>query len=773
MIDKGAVSKLSDKTQEYSNVYLPEIFRLSQQEDRKKFNELITNGSIFLHDEMYEHLKEMFKCRNPKRALTETEYKELIAAHLAGKDIIEYGAWVYYRWSKRLVHILDEGEFIEVRTSRNQYKITLQERDLLSEKRVGVVGLSVGQSVAVTMAMERSFKEIRLADFDVLELTNLNRIRTGVQNLGIKKVISVAREIAEIDPFLKVTIFDEGLNDDNMDAFFLNGGKLDAIIDECDSVDIKVSCRVKAKALGVPVLMEASDRCTIDVERFDLEPDRPILHGFIEHLDISKLKYLKTNEEKMPYLAPIVGLNTISTRLKASGVEIGQTITTWPQLASAVALGGGAVADIWRRIALGEYKGSGRFFVDMEQLVGDKEVKDDDGVALNPFEPLVLEDIKKISRQAIKDSYKGDAVPAQEQIWEIVDKASTAPSGGNAQPWKWVYHNGVLALFFDRYYGYSFMDYRDSASFIALGAAIENVILKAHELGFEIKVHYSPANDNDDIIAFFSFYKKDSSEKGLEPHVEDQLSKVIERRHTNRRIVPRVEIEQDAILQLKNSIADIKGAQLHFYSDLPTLEELGKIISETDRYRVLYPQSHHDFTYQEMRWTEAEAIERRTGMGVNTLELSGGDLLGLRLVRDPKVVAILRKMNGGDVLRTVSVKNTMSASVMGILTMPEFRKEDFIIGGRASQRLWLKATELNLAFHPMNVPFAYFSRVMLNPSDLPSELVPEIEKLYKRFTTVLGQNTDKAHIYMFRLFKAPEPSVLPYRKHIEDILVMD
>jgi hypothetical protein len=62
---------------------------------------------------------------------------------------------------------------------------------------------------------------------------------------------------------------------------------------------------------------------------------------------------------------------------------------------------------------------------------------------------------------------------------------------------------------------------------------------------------------------------------------------------------------------------------------------------------------------------------------------------------------------------------------------------------------------------------------MLNPADLPDEIVPEIESLYKRFTAVLRQNTDKAYIYMFRLFKAPEPSVLPYRKHIEDILVAD
>jgi tRNA A37 threonylcarbamoyladenosine dehydratase len=62
------------------------------------------------------------------------------------------------------------------------------------------MGLSVGQSVSLALAMERSFGELRIADFDELDLSNINRIRTGVYNLKIQKTVIVAREIAEIDP---------------------------------------------------------------------------------------------------------------------------------------------------------------------------------------------------------------------------------------------------------------------------------------------------------------------------------------------------------------------------------------------------------------------------------------------------------------------------------------------------------------------------------------------------------------------------------------------
>src|SRR5690606_5917140 len=109
------------------------------------------------------------------------------------------------------------------------YKITPEEQEELRKKKIGVIGLSVGQSVSLTLAMERICGEIRLTDFDILELTNLNRIRTGVHTIGLKKVYAVAREIAEIDPYIRVRCFPEGLHEENMDSFFLENGKLDLL----------------------------------------------------------------------------------------------------------------------------------------------------------------------------------------------------------------------------------------------------------------------------------------------------------------------------------------------------------------------------------------------------------------------------------------------------------------------------------------------------------------------------------------------------------------
>ena len=764
---------LINNTAKTKEQYKPEFFRLTSEADRIRFNSCLNSEAVFIHDEIYDQLKELVRSLHPKARLTPDDYSRLIEERRGGVSITDYGVWVYYPWSRRLVHMLDEQEFIEVRTSRNRYKITIGERERLAAKKVGVIGLSVGQSVALTMAMERSFGEIRLADFDVLELTNLNRIRTGLHHLGVGKVVIVAREIAEIDPFLKVVIFPAGLTEENMDAYFTGGGKLDVLIDECDGVDMKILCRHKAKSLQIPVLMEASDRTTIDVERFDLEPDRSILHGFIDHLDVTRLKDLKTNEERVPYLAPMVGIDTMSVRLKASAIEVGQSITTWPQLASAVALGGGAVADIWRRIALDQYHESGRYFVDMEEIAGDEKNEEkynvDDYIPVRPFtDAEAISKANKLTALPVN----GAVIPDAATIRTLVAAAITAPSGGNSQPWKWVYKDGTLTLLHDQYYSFSFMDFMDRSSYIALGGAIENVVLKAHSLDFEVVVHYFPQENDKKIIANFDFYRKGTNIPGIEPHIVDDLVADIELRHTNRKVAPKTEIAKGIIDELKAVGETEEGARVSFFDRQEDLADLGDIISITDRYRLLYPQSHNDFTYQEMRWTDEEARLRKTGMDINTLELLPSELVGLRLIKDPKVVAFLRHIDGGNIFRNVSQTAMGTSTAAGLLIMPSFSELDFIKGGRAAQRVWLKATQRHIGFHVMNVPFAFFARLQHDLSDLPAEIIPDLKAQYARFTAIAGHKENMGEIYLFRIFNAPQPEVLTLRRSVDDILII-
>ncbi len=76
---------------------------------------------------------------------------------------------------------------------------------------IGIVGVSAGHSIAHMLAMEGLAGELRLADFDTMELTNLNRIPGNVLDLGVNKAVAAARRIAEIDPYLRVIVAPNGI----------------------------------------------------------------------------------------------------------------------------------------------------------------------------------------------------------------------------------------------------------------------------------------------------------------------------------------------------------------------------------------------------------------------------------------------------------------------------------------------------------------------------------------------------------------------------------
>ncbi len=356
--------------------YRPYFYNMANAEDADTIIKIAKKPETVIHNTIEKQIAELIRIENPSSPpRTPDEVKQKITERLQGIDIDSYGIWVYYPWSKQLVHLLDKEAFIKVRTNRNLYKISPEEVALLQTKTIAIIGLSVGQSIAHTIATERVCGELRLADFDILELGNLNRLNAGVQDMGLPKVVIAARKIAELDPYIDIKCWPEGISDHNIDSFLTDGGKADILVEECDSFDIKIFSRVKAKELGIPVIMDTNDKGMIDVERFDLEKDRAIFHGRLAELEqlppkelIAQLKSL-TFEEKVGYLSKIIGFENISDEMKFSLAQMNKTITGWPQLASAVTLGAAAITDTCRRILLRKLTNSGRFFVHFDELI--------------------------------------------------------------------------------------------------------------------------------------------------------------------------------------------------------------------------------------------------------------------------------------------------------------------------------------------------------------------------------------------------------------------
>ncbi len=766
------LSEALKNTNKLKSSYQPSFYRFSNEEEREEVYGLLQLPGMKVSDELHGQLRELVKSQNPTYRFKSNELDDAAVKYLNNIPAEKYGVWVYYPWLNHIIHILDKEEYRDVRTNRNQYKITPEERDILSKMKIGVLGLSVGQAVAIALAMERSFGELRIADFDMLELSNLNRIRSGVQDLGLLKTVSTARQIAEIDPYLNVTCFHEGITEKNLDAFFLDGGKLNIVIDECDGLDIKILARHKAKELCVPVLMETSDRGMLDVERFDLEPNRSVMHGLIDHLDLNpqNLKGL-TNEEKIPYILPMVGLDTMSDRLKASMLEVEQSITTWPQLASDVILGGAVSANACRRIALNQFRASGRFFVDMNEIVSEK----------NAYQfKKSAEVVETISSEAVPEKITIHALSAEEnqlelekvQVNALVKAAICAPSGGNSQPWKWVYENKNLYLLLDKSRASSFLDFESAGGYLGLGAATENLVLKAHDMGLEVRVEQFPEIENQNLVALFRFYIHASSANGkVETHDFDNLSDAINIRLTNRLLRNRQKLPVERLKKLQETGNTISGAEIKLIDDETAMKSIGEMIAKIDRILITHKDGHRGFV-TEIRWNDAEAQAMKDGVDIATIDLSAGEAAGFRMAKNWSVVKMLNTWSGGSVFEKMSRKCVAGASAIGLITMPGPESHFYYDAGRSLERIWLAANKEGISLQPMTaLTFLLHRLIHGNGVGLTSANVEELMSIKTEFYSIFNLIGNNHPAFLFRVLIAGEPKVRSLRRPLEDVLI--
>jgi molybdopterin/thiamine biosynthesis adenylyltransferase/nitroreductase len=656
-------------------------------------------------------------------------------------DVIvnEGSRWVYYPWRRAVVRLLAPKSFSTLRLDRNRNKLTRAEQARQRTLRVGVVGLSAGHSIAHVIAMEGLAGEIRLADFDTLELSNLNRIPASVLDLGVNKAVVAARRIAEIDPYLRVVVEPTGVHAENL-GHFLDG--LDLVIEECDSLDMKFLVREAARDRQIPVIMETSDRGVLDVERFDLEPDRPIFHGLLGDMDSSKLANL-TTAQKGPYVIRLIGAREASARGAASLLEVGQTITGWPQLGSEITLGAATVAAAVRRIGLAGELPSGRVRFDVEEIL--------DG--LGPVE---------VNLEAEADLFtpppQDPPLVSDDPIEMIVDAARRAPSGGNVQPWRFEADDEEIRFFMvpERT---STMDVAHRATYVGIGAALFNARVQAAALKKLGPVKLFPEGRPSHHVA--SMRLGSSDDVAIMP-----LRDYLHSRSSNRRIGKPSEIEPETLATLTRGV-EREGAQLYFATDRDRLSAGAELLAASDRLRFLLPTVHREMA-SEIRWPGRDSLDE--GLDVRTLELDPGGYAALDILARPDVMAHLSDWRAGSALGMRMQASVMTSSALAVITVPRADPMWYLRGGAAMERFWLSAEMHGLAVQPASPVFLY----AVDESDMRlmagERYLDEMHNLSERFHEFWGLSDGETAVMVFRVFQAPPPTVHSVRLPLSHVL---
>lgn len=727
-----------------SPLWRPMIFDPADAEDRRQVDELVSSGRVFqASDTIQGQLQELAEARSPG-----VEADGLVDRILAGKPLSEYGRWVFYPWSGRLVRLLPPDQFRELRLDRNRPKSAPAETARLAEFTVGVAGLSVGNVIALTLAQEGAVGHIRLADFDTLELSNLNRIRAGVHDIGKAKTVIAAQQIAEFDPYLSISVLD-GIGPENVEQFMLGGPDLgpplDALIDQCDSMDVKYLMRRHARSLGLPVLMNTSDRGMLDVERFDLEPERPFFHGSTgDAPDVGEGGFREGGDAEIARKSSVVlrlfNEEGISVNLAAAFVELGSTISSWPQLASDVVLGGAAVTAAVRKLALGAPLPSGRRYLDLDTTVRD------------PSPPPKSVRPEQLPHVGLANA--GSTAPIPELVRYLVDHAVLAPSGGNRQPWHFYWDKEQIWVAYDRERGENLLDPHAHAVRLALGAAVENIAIAATAQGLATKVELFGG----DVVAAITTQPDTST--------PDSLNGALRRRRTHRAPGTRSTLTGEEIAELTTS-AQHHGARLDLCLSPEELDELGRIVGACDRIQFLNPHLHKKVV-GELRFDPDS--ESRDGITIESLALPTGLDEPIRVISRPDVAARLRYIGGGARLAEVAKVALAGASAMVLLSVGDDTPEGWLSGGRAMQRTWLRAEQLGLGLHPMTSSIYMFD-LLDGPSAeiFNADETAELRELRSRFHKVM-QKPEGPMALLFRLTRITGPATQSLRLPTDSVI---
>jgi hypothetical protein len=476
--------------------------------------------------------------------------------------------------------------------------------------------------------------------------------------------------------------------------------------------------------------MATSDRGLIDVERFDLEPQRPILHGLLGDVDPASLARM-TSGQKVPYLLRLLDAQQLSPRGAASLLEIDRTLSTWPQVSGDVAAGAPAIAEAVRRIGLGEHLPSGRARLDI-------------GGALD-----------RLAEPALPKDHAPPPAEYSDPVWPgvtgiVAAAAIRAPSGGNVQPWSIDAGSDAITIRLAPEHT-STMDVGYRGSAVAVGAALFNarVAAAAHRVLGPVSITEGASG----VPLQATLRLRDATDPQLAGLYDAMLA-----REANRRLGTAQPIPGDTV-QLLHATAEREGARLHLVTESDEIGRAATILAEADRARYLTPKLHAEMI-AELRWPGDS--HPATGIDIRSLELGPGEFAVVDILRRPDVMANLARWNAGSALGEATRRHMAASSALAVISVPGGSLADYVRGGSAVEAVWINAQQRGLAVQPMSPIFLY-ARGRDDLAGVSTTFADELHGLQEEFGQLVGLPTDAAIVLVLRIAVSETASVRSLR----------
>jgi nitroreductase len=312
-----------------------------------------------------------------------------------------------------------------------------------------------------------------------------------------------------------------------------------------------------------------------------------------------------------------------------------------------------------------------------------------------------------LARAAGAARVAGNGVPAL-QPWTLPDEAPShpvdlaralvgaavlAPSDWNTQPWRFEADAATLRMVADPQRALPRLDPDQRNMKMALGAALENLLVAARAWGLSPAVTYAPAAASAGTIAEITWRPNGTRrDRGM-------FAAIVERR-TNRRDYDGRGLFPQSRAQILTQVPD--GVRLHWVDDPGTLHHVADVAFDATHAQV----QDRRMQVEPFAWMRFGGEARRGGDGValDALELSTVTRFMARRYFDPESWFL---RFGADGMAKQARGAIRSSGAVALLTTSDGGDLAPVLAGQAYERVALKAAQLGIALQPMSAPMRF------------------------------------------------------------------
>lgn len=166
----------------------------------------------------------------------------------------------------------------------------------IKEKTILIVGIGGVGGYTATSLVRSGVKNIIIIDYDIVDITNINRqIIAYHSTIGRKKVDVMEEMLLDINPSTNVIKYDLSLNSTNICEIF-DKYKIDYIVDACDSISTKESIieysienNIKLiSSMGTGNKLDPTKLLITDIRKTSNDPIARIIRKWVKDHKINK-----------------------------------------------------------------------------------------------------------------------------------------------------------------------------------------------------------------------------------------------------------------------------------------------------------------------------------------------------------------------------------------------------------------------------------------------------------------------------------------------------